>query len=254
MNCPGTELVYFRDALLFKHEAQVLSFDKSEVKDCTTCVILDSTIFHPQGGGQPSDKGQIFSSNFSFQVLHVTKQGSIVLHHGIITQGKVSPGDRVTLELDREQRILNARLHTAGHALEYPLHEMGFISTIGKGYHFPDSPFVELQSDPPFPSNLDLKDLATKIQTATNEMIQKDLKYTSSLVKFEDVPKYSKRDVSAFANEEFIRIVELEGFKGQGLPCGGTHLPNLGMIGLVVIKKCTLSKGGILKIRYNISP
>ena len=253
MSYTATDPVYFRDTFLFEHEAIILGVEESKVKECRVSLILDSTIFHPQGGGQPSDQGNVSSSNFSLQVLHVNKQGSFILHHGIILKGDIRIGDHVRLELDMERRIFNSRLHTAGHALEYPLHEMGFVSTVGKGYHFPDSPFVELQFDPPFSSTVDLKLLTTRIQSATNAMIQKNLKYTSKLVTFEEAPKYTKRDLKPFENEEFIRIVELEGFEGQGLPCGGTHLPNLGMIGEIIIKKCTLNKAGILKITYNIS-
>ena len=253
MNYPATELVYFKDSLLFEHNANILGVEGSNIKECKECLILDSTIFHPQGGGQPSDHGIISSSNFSFRVLHATKQGSSVFHHGVIVNGDIHIGDHVKLELDRERRIFNSRLHTAGHVLEYPLHEMGYVSTVGKGYHFPDSPYVELQFDPPFPSTVDLKLLAIQMQEATNAMIHKNLKYTSMLIRFEEISKFTKRDVKQFGNEEFVRIVELEGFEQQGLPCGGTHLPNIGMIGMVIIKKCTLSKAGILTITYNIS-
>src|SRR5437867_1337889 len=71
MSYPATDPIYFRDTFLFEHDAIILGVEESKVKDCRVSVILDSTIFHPQGGGQPSDQGVISSSNFILQILHV---------------------------------------------------------------------------------------------------------------------------------------------------------------------------------------
>jgi Ser-tRNA(Ala) deacylase AlaX len=246
-----TNLAYFKDTLLLSHNSKVLEVKESEVKDCKNSIILDSTIFHPQGGGQPADQGRIFNKNFSFQVLHVTKQDSIVLHHGNFISGETAnPNDQVSMEVNRDRRFLNARLHTAGHLLEQPLFAMGYKSTGGKGYHFPDGPYVDLQLDPPIPNCTDLKELANQISDSVNSLIQKDLKYTPKLLKYDQLPEYTKRFVKPCCSED-VRIMELEGFETQALPCGGTHVPNLRLIGGINIKKCSL-KNGFLRISYTL--
>lgn len=49
---PMTEKLYLKDTYLFNTEAKVYGILKEESK---TAVVLDRSIFHPQGGGQPSD-------------------------------------------------------------------------------------------------------------------------------------------------------------------------------------------------------
>jgi Ser-tRNA(Ala) deacylase AlaX len=70
---------------------------------------LDATLFHPQGGGQPSDVGTIGG----VPVQRVFANGETVWHR---TATPVAPGP-VTLCVDGELRHLHARWHSAGHLI-----------------------------------------------------------------------------------------------------------------------------------------
>lgn len=70
---------------------------------------LDRTLFHPQGGGQPADRGWIAG----LAVEGVVSRGDSVAH--IVSQPL--PAGEVTIRIDPESRRLHARLHSAGHAL-----------------------------------------------------------------------------------------------------------------------------------------
>ncbi|HHH1472392.1 TPA: alanyl-tRNA editing protein, partial [Yersinia enterocolitica] len=72
-------------------------------------VILLATIFHPQGGGQPSDTGYIGNN----QVLRVVQQQEQLIHY--LTKS-IAPGTYYA-RVDNERRLLNTRMHSAGHLI-----------------------------------------------------------------------------------------------------------------------------------------
>jgi Ser-tRNA(Ala) deacylase AlaX len=52
--------------------------------ESTHILVLDRTIFHPQGGGQPSDRGHVVDETNNFQVLAVSarKEDGVIEHRG----------------------------------------------------------------------------------------------------------------------------------------------------------------------------
>ncbi|KAG2322562.1 hypothetical protein Bca52824_015775 [Brassica carinata] len=112
MDYPPTKLDYHVDMFKLQSQARFLSLLKAE--DGRTALILDSTVFHPQGGGQPSDTGLIefAGSDFKFSVQDVRSKDGIVLHYGVF-QGSnpedVEKGQQVHLLVDEPRRKLNSR-------------------------------------------------------------------------------------------------------------------------------------------------
>lgn len=88
---------------------------------------LDRTLFHPQGGGQPADRGWIAG----LAVEGVVSRGDSVAH--IVSQPL--PAGEVTIRIDPESRRLHARLHSAGHALAQAGELSGWQPI--KGHHWP---------------------------------------------------------------------------------------------------------------------
>ena len=80
---PPTEALYQTDTYLFTSSASVLSVAPLDGDAGGWCVVLDSTCFHPQGGGQPADSGVIRSVNGSaeFAVSMVAKDKAGVVRH-----------------------------------------------------------------------------------------------------------------------------------------------------------------------------
>ena len=71
---------------------------------------------------------------------------NVIYHVGQITNlSDLKIGDHVLMNIDQQARIENARNHTAGHLIDVAMKktEGGFDLKPGKGYHFPDSPYVE---------------------------------------------------------------------------------------------------------------
>ena len=113
-----THLLYLDDTYLFKSTATVLEIKTLE--DGRTAVILNQTIFYPQGGGQPCDTGIISTGvKHVFIATDVRLDASgIVNHIGRFEHAIFTPGQQVGLEIDQAQRILHAKLHSAGHLLD----------------------------------------------------------------------------------------------------------------------------------------
>ena len=75
-----TALIYLSNTYLAKFTAQLLA-ERND--DFGTCLILDQTIFYPQGGGQPADVGVIKSDSFHFSVnkVRLNDNGQVLHYH-----------------------------------------------------------------------------------------------------------------------------------------------------------------------------
>ena len=88
-------------------------------------LILDTTPFYGEMGGQVGDTGEITGSSGRFQVMNTIHGPSgIVIHQGKVTEGIFSVGEDVEAVVDIERRFDIARNHTATHLLQYALRKV----------------------------------------------------------------------------------------------------------------------------------
>src|SRR5436189_1699477 len=161
-----TDLVYLQDSYKFEDEAKVIAIDTTP--EGKTFVMLDKTIFYPQGGGQPYDKGTITSENNTFTVNEVRFKDGFVYHFGEFPSGNFTIGTSVKLHIDKERRKLHCRLHSGGHLVDTGVHALGYDLIGVKGYHFPDGPYIEYTGV----LNGDLTIVAQQLEKKLNELIQ----------------------------------------------------------------------------------
>ena len=113
---PETDLIFYDKPQKIEFEAGIIGFHENNV-------ILDRTIFYPEGGGQPSDIGFIRvkgNKMDKFPVLHAEKVQGIVLHRmdsKDIEKLKPFKGSRVTGEIDPFRRTALTQNHTATHLI-----------------------------------------------------------------------------------------------------------------------------------------
>jgi len=138
-----TEQLWLQDTYRFEARAKVLSASWSEEAGAWE-VVLDATIFHPQGGGQPSDTGTVARAGGgdALAVAAVRLSAGAVVH--VLAQGAapaemapLAAGDAVELSVDEAHRRLAARLHSAGHLIDVAMRDSGVELPPTKGYHFP---------------------------------------------------------------------------------------------------------------------
>ena len=232
-----TTLDYLNNSQLLKSEAKILDIQETGKG---TAIILDRTIFYPQGGGQPADQGKISSENGTFVVSDVRMdENGTVYHFG---EGNLNVGETVKLEINTDRRKLNSKLHSAGHLLDIALKELGVSLTPGKGCHFPDGPpYIQYKEQIENPG-----ELVQKLEEKANELISQNLK-----INCKDISQEEAREKGIYAPlGKSARVVNLEGYEEFG--CGGTHVENSGEIGQINIDKISAKKGKTT-VRYSIA-
>lgn len=83
-------------------------------------IVLDKTIFYPQGGGQPGDTGTITAGEEKFTVLNTTKREGRILHE--VDRPGLATGDHIHAAIDWNRRYAHMRHHTAAHLLSAVVH------------------------------------------------------------------------------------------------------------------------------------
>ncbi|KAJ9660796.1 hypothetical protein H2198_002335 [Neophaeococcomyces mojaviensis] len=260
----------------------------AESEDLSTIFVLtfESTIFHPQGGGQPSDVGHISlvnddsSTGKVFEVLHVRHSianTGVVLHFGRFVGDAVNTDVASGLELgkpctqlvDADKRLLFSRYHTAGHVLGTATRMLledkieGFDEL--KASHFPDSASCEFKGliegkwKGDIQSAVDdlvVKDAEVKIEWWTKrDFIEKKLeRLLPSDEVWKELGEHVDIDGKPVQREDEgtetrIRMVNIVG--AEVYPCGGTHVPSTKGCGKVGVRKISRQKGNS-RVSYNV--
>lgn len=239
-----TQLLYLDDMTAQTCTAAVLECREENGK---MMIILDQTIFYPQGGGQPFDKGIIHNDNATFAVQEVRFVDGIVKHSGVFEKGTLKSGDKVTCSIDKERRLLLSRLHSAGHVIDIAVEKLGYDWLPGKAYHFPEGPYVEYSF--PDAATLDKEALKKTLETTCNEIIGHNLKTNVQRMPKEQLATVCKHVPDYIPTDKPSRVVMFGSF---ACPCGGTHVSNLSDIGTVTIRKIRID-GNIIRISYQCS-
>ncbi len=204
-----TILVYFKDSYMMTTDAEVVANGQG-------FIVLDRTIFYPQGGGQPYDLGTIDGVN----VQAVRWEDNEVRHYVQFDAAHLV-GKRVELKLDVARRMLNMRLHTAGHLLSHAVEMLYPGVKAVKGHHYVDGAYVEFISE----CEVDLARVNHELE------------------------KLIKHDLGISTKDAQPRLVQIGDFPPQH--CGGTHVKSLHELEKVTATK-QKKKANILRISYSV--
>ena len=115
---PDTEKLFYENQGRTEFEAVVLDvFEREEGYD----VVLDQTMFYPEGGGQPADRGQLAAGETAVDVVDVRERDGVVLHRTDADPGK---GEFVRGQLDGDRRDRLRAHHTATHLIGHAAREV----------------------------------------------------------------------------------------------------------------------------------
>lgn len=219
---------YYEDALLDRSEATVLSIDEEGGR---RALVLDETVFYPEGGGQPGDLGSIGGTPVAEvregpggEVLHVLEgPGS----------GAFKKGDRVELRVDAARRRHFATSHTAQHLLSATILRLTGNPTVSMRL---GDDYCTIDVDAPELSAAEL----SAAEDAAFAAIEEDYPVVVHLCPPEDIASFPLRKTPPH-DESVIRVVEIDGCDYS--PCCGTHLKSTGRIGLLKIVGAEKYKG-----------
>lgn len=218
---PRQEQAYYTDTYLTEAHATVIAAGGSE--DGGRWVALSPNIFHPKGGGQPSDEGTVDGA----PVSPARDDDGLVALSGALESLEV--GADVVCSVDAEKRRLHAALHTAGHVLGALGEARGWQHS---GHsHFPGQ--ARLDFDPEGHED----ELATpELREAVRAELQAGM----------DAALASGAAVSAALDDGGHRTVTIHGVNSE--PCGGTHVTSLADLVNVQILEVKVKRGAI-KVR-----
>lgn len=221
-----------------------------QANDDDHVVVTDATIFHAQGGGQPSDIGVMEhddGAKFDVQMVRMSAvmQG-VCLHFGRFTNSAsvFQVGETITQNIDADKRLLHSRYHTAGHVLGAAVRHLLETQIEGfdeiKASHFPESAACEFQG-------LIEAKWKAEIQQKVDEYVEEDMPVE---IDFWDEGDFRAqglerlipdRQVLGMADDEKFRVVKIVG--AETYPCGGTHVDRTKECGKTTVKKISRSKG-----------
>lgn len=223
---PATEDLFRSDAYRAEADAQVLAVTATETG---AEILLDRTLFYPNGGGQPGDTGVIVSpAGAEIRILDTRKgaaPGTIV--HLTATLPALVAGDTVQMRLDWPRRHRLMRMHTCLHLLSSVIPAGVTGGQVGEDKGRLDFDIGELVLD------------RDAIETQLNALIAADHPVGQRWISDADLdanPGLVKTmSVQPPRGAGQVRLIDIPGVDLQ--PCGGTHVARTGEIGPVRIEK-----------------
>ncbi len=207
-------------------------------------VVLDTTPFYAEMGGQVADHGVLTAEGMSYTVTDVQKnKGGKYMHYGKLTQGSLKVGDTVTATIDADRRHAIMRAHTATHLLDKALR-----TVLGDHVHQAGS-LVEpdrLRFDFTHFSAMTPEELA-QVSAMVNEAVLSGYGVDTEELPIEEAKK--KGAIALFGEKygDIVRVVDMgEGYSVEF--CGGTHLPNTAMVGVFHISSEFSVASGVRRI------
>ncbi|NJE05605.1 alanyl-tRNA editing protein [Thermococcus sp. M36] len=219
-----TERLFYKNAYLWEAGARILKVEK-EGKNVG--VLLDRTIFYPEGGGQPSDRGIIVGEGFKIFVDKVHGKDE-VWHEGRLEGRLPEPGEPVRLILDAVWRYENMRQHTGQHILSAVFKDLYDANTTGFQI-FETHNKIEID----YSGELTWE-IIYEVERRANGIVWKDLSVQVDV--YEELPDELRKKLRKELSEKVkppIRIVSIPGV--DVIPCGGTHVKSTKEVGLIKV-------------------
>ena len=190
-------------------------------------VVLDVTPCYAEGGGQVSDYARITATDLEVEVYEVSKPvEGVQVHRGKVVSGLISPGDSVTVQVDRERRAAVARNHSATHLLHKALKEVlgGHVNQSGSLVE-PDRQRFDFTHY----TAVTREDLR-RIEELVNGAVLSNLKVEATEMPLGEAKSLGAAALFGEKYGDVVRVVRMGGFSLE--LCGGTHINSTGEVGL----------------------
>ncbi|MEC7453129.1 MAG: alanine--tRNA ligase, partial [Pseudomonadota bacterium] len=204
-------------------------------------VVLDSTPFYAESGGQAGDKGVLRVANGEFIVTDTQKMGNAFAHKGI-AKGSVSKGDTATAAIDAANREAIKKNHSATHLLHAALREILGEHVTQKG-SLVEAP--RMRFDFSHFEAVTAEQLA-EIERRVNQEIRANHTLATELMDLDEAKASGAMALFGEKYDEKVRVVTMGPFSVE--LCGGTHVTRTGDIGLFKITSEAGIASGVRRI------
>ncbi len=205
-------------------------------------VVLQSTPFYAESGGQVGDTGVLEAAGGTFRVSDTQKSGAAILHSGKVQSGALKKDDAVSARVDAERRRATMLNHSATHLLHAALRKVLGEHVTQKGSLVaPD----RLRFDFSHYESVSAGQLQT-IENLVNDEIQKNTAAETKLMQYNDAVASGALALFGEKYDDEVRVLRLGDFSVE--LCGGTHVQRSGDIGLFKIVSESGVASGVRRI------
>lgn len=204
-------------------------------------VILDSTTFYAESGGQVGDTGVIHVGDGVFEVKDTIKLGNAFAHKGI-AQARIQINDRVKAEIDVDRRLAITKNHTATHILHAALRKVLGDHVTQKGslvdhekLRFDFSHFEAVTQDE-----------LIQVERMVNDEIRRNSERLTEIMQIEEAKERGAMALFGEKYDDEVRVVSFADFSTE--LCGGVHVERTGDIGFLKITSEAGIAAGVRRI------
>jgi alanyl-tRNA synthetase len=198
-------------------------------------VVLDSTPFYAESGGQVGDEGVITSGSARFAVDDTLKiKADVFGHHGTLEEGTLNVGDTVQAQVNTAVRAATMRNHSVTHIMHKALREV-----LGSHVQQKGSLVNAERTRFDFAHNAAVTDAEIReIERRVNEEILANQPTQARVMDIESAQKTGAMMLFGEKYGETVRVLDIGTSREL---CGGTHVQRTGDIGLFKV----VGEGGV---------
>ncbi len=209
---------------------------------CDAVLVLKTSPFYAESGGQIGDTGVIETNNALFYVKDTQKQNGVFLHYGVLKKGALAVGDKVECKINvvRRQHIISN--HSATHLMHAALREVLGDHVQQKG-SLVDSEKLRFDFSHHQPMTEEEK---IKIEQIVNAQIRENLGTQARVMSMEQAKETGAMALFGEKYGDEVRVLNI-GSNSVEL-CGGVHVKHAGDIGVFKIYLETGVASGVRRI------
>ena len=192
-------------------------------------IVLESTPFYAESGGQVGDQGVISAGSSRFAVQDTQKiKADVFGHHGVLAEGSLKVGDAVQAQVDTDLRAATMRNHSVTHLMHQALHTVlgEHVQQKGSLVNAERTRFDFTHNAPVTPAQI------AQIEALVNAEI---LANTATDARVMDIEAAKATGAMMLFGEKYGETVRVLDIGTSRELCGGTHVQRTGDIGLFKI-------------------
>ena len=192
-------------------------------------IVLESTPFYAESGGQVGDQGVISAGSSRFAVQDTQKiKADVFGHHGVLAEGSLKVGDAVQAQVDTDLRAATMRNHSVTHLMHHALHTVlgEHVQQKGSLVNAERTRFDFTHNAPVTAAQI------AQIEALVNAEI---LANTATAARVMDIEAAKATGAMMLFGEKYGETVRVLDIGTSRELCGGTHVQRTGDIGLFKI-------------------
>jgi alanyl-tRNA synthetase len=209
-------------------------------------VVLAETPFYAEGGGQMGDRGTISGPNGVVRVEDTQSPvAGLIVHRGVVEQGDISLGEKVTAQVDINRRLDASRNHSGTHLLHASLRSIlgSHVRQAGSLVN-PD----RLRFDFSHVTGLSPQEILL-VQALSNEKVRDNLLVSSQETTYADAVRQGALAFFGDRYGDVVRMVSMSNGESFSVEvCGGTHVSATGQVGTLLVLGESSIGGGMRRI------